>query len=141
MKNTKIIASIILSLILLFTANESILATSYSWTAVKTPGITAYGETNITIPLYKGQMMCQITELYGDCSYLLAKVTSSNDDYYYVNTSTRSIMFTRENTEQTFYMGFTDEGNKETYMILKGYVEHNAEVYKFVQASGIITFP
>lgn len=40
MKKTKIIASIILSLMLLFTANESILAASYSWTAVKTPGIT-----------------------------------------------------------------------------------------------------
>lgn len=139
-KNTKIIASIMLSIALLFTATESILAASYSWTATKTPGMTAYGETNIEMPLYKGGMTFELTYLYGDCSYLLAKVTSSNDNYYYVNTSTRSVMLTKVHGQQSFSMGFTGIGNAQSKMILKGYVEHNAATGKFVQASGIIFY-
>lgn len=139
-KQVRLFVSLMLTLVMVFTISESALAATYSWTAVKIPGNSAYGKAVVSIPLYKGEMTFKLTKLEGDCSYLLAKVTSSNESLYYVDTTTKSVMLTKVNGEQSFYMGFTTLGNAENVMKLNCYVEHNADIGKLIQAAGIIYY-
>lgn len=139
-KSVRLVATLMAALMMVLAIGKSASAASYSWTAVKTPGTIAYGTTTITIPLYKGEMTFKLTNLYGDCSYLLARVASSNEDYYYVDNSIKSVPLTQINGEQTFYMAFTSLGEAQSNMVLIGSVEHNAGYSQFVEASGEISY-
>lgn len=117
-KSVRLIATLMVAMLMVVATGKNVSAETYTWTAVKTPGTTQHGTSEVDIPLYKGKMTFKVTSLSGDCSYLLGKVTSSNNSYYYVNTSEKSVMITEVGGEQSFYMSFTTVGNTMDVMTL-----------------------
>ena len=135
-KNVRRIATLIMTIVMVVALNKNVFAETYTWNATKIPGVQI-GEDLKEIPHYKGKMTFKVTGLHGNCSYLLAKCVSYNNSRYYINNTSRSVMITRVNGEQSFYVKFN---YNDDYMYLICSVEHNASIGELVSASGIIYY-
>ena len=139
MKVLKRVTTLMLAMVMAFMMVESVSAETYPWTSVKTPGNTGCMVRDVKIPAYTGKMTFKVTTLSGNCSYLLGKVVSTYGSKYYINNSSKSVMITKVNGEQSFYMKFVGFNIlTEQYMYLRCSVEHNASIGETVYASGII---
>lgn len=138
-KSIKYIVTLVLTMIMIVGTMKSTFAETFNWIAVKTPGNTGASDL-VDIPLYKGKMTFKVTGLSGNCSYLLGKCTTSSNYYYYINNASKSVMISKVNGEQSFYMAFDHDGDRKQIMTLVCSVEHNASVGDLVSARGIIYY-
>lgn len=137
-KSLKNLLSIVLTLGLLISCTTRVNAATHPWSASKTPGVTT-GSTMVEIPVYKGKMTFMVTKLSGNCSYLLGKCVSINNNYY-INNSAKCVMITKVGGAQSFYMKFLNGSADADIFYLRCSVEHNAYIGDIVSAVGVIYF-
>lgn len=138
-KSIKIMLVLMLSVMMITTITENASAATINWSVVKTPGMQT-ASCSVKMPVYKGQMTYKVTGLSGNCSYLLGKCVSANGNYCYINNSTKSVMITKINGQQSFYMKFINGGDSNEYMYFICSVEHNAGIGDLVVGSGTISY-
>lgn len=118
---------------------EGVLAATYNWDVIKTPGHSNTVSDTVKMPLFKGQITYKVTSLSGNCSYLVAKVTATKSGYYNINTSSKSVMITKVGGQQAFTMYYTDKGSKEEFVYFNCTIEHNASIGELVCGAGTLS--
>ena len=140
-KSVKIIASLLLAVMMIIGSQERTLAYSTVWAAVKVPGTGGTSaDTIMNIPLTKGKITFKVTELTGNCSYLIGQCVSTYTNYGYINNSNRSVSVSTVNGEDYFYMSFTTAGAAQDYMYLTCSAKHNASSSELVKVTGTLSY-
>lgn len=138
-KNLKMIATLMIAIIMVAATKESASAATYNWGVAKTPGYQT-GMSTKEIPLYKGEMTFKVTNFVGNCSYLVARCSSANGNYYYIDNTSKSVSISKLNGQQSFHMKFINDGDDFDYMNLAFYIDNNAGIGETVSANGIIFY-
>lgn len=138
-KSRRLVALLMFVLLLATSSQRGVEAKTYYWNVSKNPGTqTAY--TTVGMPLYKGEITYQVTMLSGNCSYLLGKCESAEENYYYIDNSNQCVMVTAIGGEDSFYLEFINGGDSFDYMYFRCSVEHNAGIADVISGMGTLSY-
>ncbi len=139
MKAIKKIGTLVLVMVMSFVMVQTASAATYEWASIKNPGNAGCVASIVEMPVYAGAITFKTTVLNGNCSYLAGKAEATYPTKYYINNSSRSVLISTVNGEQSFTMKFINfDISEDSNMYLSCTVVHNANIGDTVYARGII---